>query len=346
MSLSVSVLIDTFNYGRYVEQAVESALAQDLGPQMEILVVDDGSTDDTPERMQKYGGRVRYLRKENGGQASAFNFGLARASGEILALLDADDYWLPGKLKRVVEEFERHPDAGMVYHNFRRLDAKGETSAEGFAGVSGFLPEDRWKLLCYDLHPTSTLAFRRSILEGLLPVPEELVIQADAHFSACAIFVAPVAYIAEPLAVYRIHGGNLWFLSGQAGAEERLRRRMETTRALGEDVRRWLMQNGFDLNRRDIQAFLMQWTHKSREDEFVLSPPGRWRFFRHLLEQPRYFGTRMTWRHKIVSYANAVGSLAVGYKNYPRLDEWRGAAKRCLGFGRRSKGKWLTSASR
>src|SRR5258706_5825190 len=112
-----SVLIDTYNYGEYIEEAVSSALAQDFPPeQREILVVDDGSTDDTQERLRKFGEAIHYLRKPNGGQASAFNFGFERARGEVIALLDADDVWLPEKLGRVYEIFERHPAAGMVYH--------------------------------------------------------------------------------------------------------------------------------------------------------------------------------------------------------------------------------------
>jgi glycosyltransferase involved in cell wall biosynthesis len=118
----ISVLIDTYNYGLYIEQAIDSVLAQDFPTaEREILVVDDGSTDDTPERMRKYGPAITYLRKRNGGQASAFNFGLACAGGKIVALLDADDYWLPGKLRRLAEEFEKNPEAAMVYHAVREL---------------------------------------------------------------------------------------------------------------------------------------------------------------------------------------------------------------------------------
>jgi glycosyltransferase involved in cell wall biosynthesis len=88
----VSVLIDTYNYGRYVEEAVESVIAQDFPEaEREILVVDDGSTDDTEERLRKYEGTITYLRKANGGQASAFNYGLEGARGEVVAFLDADD---------------------------------------------------------------------------------------------------------------------------------------------------------------------------------------------------------------------------------------------------------------
>src|SRR5260370_12257334 len=100
-----------------MEEAVESALAQDFpAEQREILVVDDGSTDDTHERLRKYGEAIRYLRKPNGGQASAFNFGFEHARGEVIALLDADDVWLPAKLRRVHEEFARHPAAGNGFH--------------------------------------------------------------------------------------------------------------------------------------------------------------------------------------------------------------------------------------
>src|SRR5580765_3000865 len=112
----VTVLIDTHNYGQYIEDAVESVLAQEFPrEQREILVVDDGSTDDTEERLKKYSDSIRYLRKKNGGQASAFNVGFAEARGEIIATLDSDDLWLPNKLRRVCDIFEKNREAGMVY---------------------------------------------------------------------------------------------------------------------------------------------------------------------------------------------------------------------------------------
>src|ERR1700730_10813668 len=100
----VTVLIDTFNYGHFIDEAIRSVLVQDFpAEQMEIIVVDDGSTDDTRERVAQYAERVQYFYKPNGGQASAFNFGIAKARGEYVALLDADDYWLPSKLSKVVK---------------------------------------------------------------------------------------------------------------------------------------------------------------------------------------------------------------------------------------------------
>ena len=103
----VTVLIDTFNYGHFIDEAIRSVLVQDFpAEQMEIIVVDDGSTDDTRERVAQYADRVQYFYKPNGGQASAFNFGIGKARGEYVALLDADDYWLPSKLSKVVKAFE------------------------------------------------------------------------------------------------------------------------------------------------------------------------------------------------------------------------------------------------
>src|SRR5713226_5361501 len=96
----VTALINAYNYGQFIEEAIESVLTQHFpSDEMEILVVDDGSTDDTFERVKKYGERVRYLHKQNGGQASALNCGFAEARGEIVAELDADDVWRPEKLR-------------------------------------------------------------------------------------------------------------------------------------------------------------------------------------------------------------------------------------------------------
>jgi glycosyltransferase involved in cell wall biosynthesis len=348
-TIRVTVLIDTYNYGRFIEEAIESVLTQDFPPeQMEILVVDDGSVDDTASRVERYRDRVQYLYKENGGQASGLNFGIARARGDIVAFLDGDDYWLPSKLPRIMAEFDKHPEVGMVYHDFlcKRVSSSDQLPGSGLAGYSGFLLENRKSLLGYDLHPTAALAFRTSVLHRLLPIPESLVVQADAHLSASVIFVAPIVYIDKPLTVYRVHADNQWnwagntpseckVFEGDSAARARLLRRIVTTRAIGDGVRQWLTKNGFDVKRAEIRAFLMQWTFSSRAGEFLLSPPGRLRFFRHLLDQPRYFGTRMTWRHLVVHYANTLGSLVVGYRNFHLLDEWRLALKRSFRAVRR-----------
>src|SRR5277367_4103493 len=98
----LSVLVDTYNHEKFIEQAIVSVLEQDFPTKdLEILVVDDGSSDRTPEILKKFEPRIRNLRKSNGGQASAFNHGIPECKGEVIAFLDGDDWWAPGKLTRV-----------------------------------------------------------------------------------------------------------------------------------------------------------------------------------------------------------------------------------------------------
>ena len=323
---TISVLIDTFNYGQYVEDAIESAIGQDFpASEREILVVDDGSTDDTVERVRKFGKAITYFRKPNGGQASAFNFGLRYAAGKYVALLDADDYWLPGKLARITQEFERNPDAGMVYHAYCEwIASKGIFREAELPLVSGFLPANHDELLKYVLYPTSFLAFRRSAIDLLLPIPEELTIQADAFLSALVIFVAPVVAVTDRLAVYRIHSTNLFANGGKADAR-RGELRMRTRAALVEAMRSWLDERAYELERPELNELFKQWELTQEGDEFELETPGRLKIARHLVRYASHFRARMTWRHRAVTYLNAAGSLVVGYKNIHKLDEWRTA---------------------
>jgi glycosyltransferase involved in cell wall biosynthesis len=106
----VSVILPTYNRGWTICAAVDSVLAQDYRS-TELIVVDDGSTDDTPERLTGYGNRLRVIQQENQGVSSARNAGIRAASGEMIALLDSDDEWLPGKLTAQVNYFKAHPEA-------------------------------------------------------------------------------------------------------------------------------------------------------------------------------------------------------------------------------------------
>jgi glycosyltransferase involved in cell wall biosynthesis len=323
---TVSVLIDTYNYGRYVERAIESAVDQDFPRgEREVLVVDDGSTDDTEDRVRKFGNAIRYFRKPNGGQASAFNLGLRHARGKYIALLDADDFWMPNKLSRVVNEFERHPDAGMVYHGYLELSETDPSFCNScLPSVSGFLPANTSDLLCYVLYPTSFLSFRRSAIDLLLPVPENLTIQADAHLSGLVIFVAPIVAIPEELAVYRQHSTNL-FAGDRTFDRNRRKVRVKTRADLICGMKNWLDERGYDLERSDLKALFKQWALAQEGDEFELANPNRFQIARHLVEYVKYYRPRMGLRHQAVTYLNAAGSLVVGYKNLHKLDEWRTA---------------------
>ncbi len=329
----VTVLLDSYNYGRYVEEAVESVLAQDFPPeQREILVVDDGSTDDTAERLKKYGDSIRYLQKPNGGQASAFNFGFAAARGEIVALLDADDLWLPGKLRRVCDTFVKNPEAGMVYHR-THLWRGGEQLEDDnyFAEISGRIPGSRVSLLRYPMVGTSCLAFRRSALEHLMPMPEALRSQADAYLTALVIFVAPVVAVPEFLAKYRLHGANLFQTHGGTVGCELIKRRMAMRAALLAEIRDWLTRHGHDLSSPDLYGYLKQWTKALEVDSFELQKPNRWKYFRHLFEYPRIYAETMSSRHILYSYIRAFSALLLGYDHLHLLEKLRRGYKGLLG---------------
>ena len=320
-----TVLVDTYNYGQYIEEAVSSVLAQDFpAEQREILVVDDGSTDDTQERLRKFGDAIRYLRKPNGGQASAFNFGFEHARGEAIALLDADDVWLPEKLGRMYEEFERNPAAGMVYHRVHLWNGMGETSEDTyFIPVSGRVPDSRRTLLQYPMAGTSCLAFRRNALKELLPIPEGLRSQADAYLTALIIFVAPVVAVPEFLGKYRLHGANLFQTNAERASRSQIEHRMAMRTALLSNIQDWLGRHGHELQSSDIRAYLKQWTKAQQRDGFALSAPGRWEYFLHLVEYPMIYGEIMTARHRAYSYLRACAALFLGYDQLHLLDDVR-----------------------
>ena len=128
---TVTVLIDTYNHERFIEEAIVSALEQDFPrAETEILIVDDGSTDRTPEIVRKFLPVVRLIQKRNGGQASAFNAGIPEARGEIVAFLDGDDWWAKEKLKVVADYLGTRLHLGIVGHGIYEVDSDtGNTKA-------------------------------------------------------------------------------------------------------------------------------------------------------------------------------------------------------------------------
>src|SRR5437016_1016281 len=170
----VSVLIDTYNYGRFIGHAIDSVIAQTISEaEREIIVVDDGSTDDTRSIVEKFGNSVRYIRKENGGQASAFNVGVAASRGEVICLLDADDYFYPRKLERVVNGFIGNPEVGVLYNRYDVVDESGRLQ---FSGLPLKCPQGNIAgrtLLGYTAgSPASGISVRRDVA-ARVPIPEK-----------------------------------------------------------------------------------------------------------------------------------------------------------------------------
>lgn len=124
----VSCIVPVFNGERYLEEALDSILAQ-TSPPAELIVVDDGSTDATPQIVESYTDRIRYFRQSNRGPAAARNRGILAANGDLLAFLDADDLWLPEKLERQVAFLHDHPDVDLCLTHYRNFWAP-ELAAE------------------------------------------------------------------------------------------------------------------------------------------------------------------------------------------------------------------------
>lgn len=237
----VSVVINNYNYGRFLPDAIDSALAQTYSA-LEVIVVDDGSTDDSKEVIARYGDRIIPVLKQNAGQVSAVEAGVKASRGEIVCMLDSDDYWNCDKVKQVVAAFAASPSSIMAYHLLQPIDLKGHIS--GRATPAAILEGDISDIVTrsggyWMFPPMSALAFSRHFLEYAIrgiakyvdriradgSAPEESVrLCADAYLADFAPFCGPVAAIGKVLGVYRLHGENNW------NNNSRLKRNIECLR--------------------------------------------------------------------------------------------------------------------
>lgn len=209
---TVSVVIATYNRADLCVRAVESALAQTY-PHIEIIVVDDGSEDGTSERLRaRFGDAITLICQENRGVSAARNAGVAAGSGEFIALLDSDDYWLPEKTEEQVRFLETHPDFGMVLCNLSNFHADGRELGE--SNRRNALPYDGrvldHVLLSPALVPSSVLV-RRSIYEAIGGFDETLPTAEDLDFHLQVAARTSIALIERPLA--RIARGDTAGLS-------------------------------------------------------------------------------------------------------------------------------------
>ncbi len=233
----VTALIDTYNHERFVEQAIVSVLEQDFpAADTELLVVDDGSTDRTPELIRKFAPRARLVSKANGGQASAFNAAIPGAHGEIVAFLDGDDWWAPGKLTRVADVFAKDAAVGLVGHAVTQVYPDGRQQTELPREVSRFRLTSAEQARTFRMRRTflgtSRMTYRRDVLQQIGAVPEELKFEADEYLFTLAGLFGDVVVLREPYSFYRLHEGNLFQISN--GNEESIRRKEQVLAALAQ----------------------------------------------------------------------------------------------------------------
>jgi glycosyltransferase involved in cell wall biosynthesis len=211
----VSVVVLAHNYGRFLAEAVESLLSQDYVGDVELIVIDDGSTDETPQVASDlqwaYPDRIRYIHQENQGVAGSANTGLAAATGELIAFHSADDVALPGKIGRQAEILATRPEVGLVYGDMAVTDANLNVITPSFWQSQGIVPVRGDALERAMIGPFvsgGTMMFRAAFREGFYPLPAWAAWEdwwITVHVAAVAEFV----FFKEPLILYRQHGANM-----------------------------------------------------------------------------------------------------------------------------------------
>jgi glycosyltransferase involved in cell wall biosynthesis len=203
--VKVSAIIPGYNYARFLGEAIDSVLAQ-TQPAHEIIVVDDGSTDDTPAVAQRYAGKIRYVRTENGGVSRARNTGIALATGDAVAFLDADDRWLPRKLELQTAALAVQPEAGLIHTGSRVFDDAAQQTLCEF-----------WPQADLDLHAlirccsisASSVLIPRAVLDEVGVFDHELVGTEDWDLWLRIALAHPILGCPEVLVEYRSHSRSL-----------------------------------------------------------------------------------------------------------------------------------------
>ncbi len=242
-----SIVSAAYNQGLYLDAMLDSVAAQTCRD-VELIVVDDGSADDTAERLREWCHssaahglrRVTTARIPNSGQSVALEYGFSLAHGRWICLLDADDRFVPGKLACLEQAIAEAPAAGMIVHPMYVVDAAGRRTGELRPKAARLLGGDLRDQVRWDARiavpGTSAIALRADLLTAMLPMPTRAYkTMADAYLPLAASLLAPVHVVAEPLAEYRMQpsGAHLQSLRSPAGLERWLEIQALIARHLG-----------------------------------------------------------------------------------------------------------------
>ena len=225
---TASVLINNYNYEQYVARAITSALGQ-THPHVDVVVVDDGSTDGSLEQIRPFADRVTVVEQANAGMAAAMNAAFAASSGDWVFFLDADDFLHPECVATALGA--AGPDTAKVHWRLRLVDSEerpfGMNPALPGMLASGDVADELCRTGTYATVPTSGNAYRRSALDVLMPVPEaDFKFSGDGYLNLGIPFLGPVQPVDEPLSSYRVHDRNRSTSRGALDVD-RLRTRLE-----------------------------------------------------------------------------------------------------------------------
>lgn len=223
---TASIVINNCNYAQYVGLAIESALAQTYAS--EVIVVDDGSTDDSRTVIERYAPGIRAIFKPNGGQGSAMNVGFAEATGDIVLFLDSDDILDPHAVQTLLTRWE--PDAVLAQFPLYIVDGAGRRMGTYPDPPSSLSDGDvRSELLqtgSFGVNVTSGLAFRREALTRIMPLPAHFRNAADGYLVRAIAFHGRVQRIERVLGSYRRHDHNDSNVCGPGGLVDGFRRKI------------------------------------------------------------------------------------------------------------------------
>jgi hypothetical protein len=268
---TVSALMAAYNYEQYVGRAIESALNQDYPPELlDVVVIDDGSTDSTADVVralaERHPGRVRLVQQENAGYVAATNRALSEGGGEMLALLDADDVWLPAKTRRQVEMLQDRPELGMVFSDMVVVDSEEETVRPSLIWHLDEVPERAFaRVLHENIATQSSIMIRSTLREQIAPIPAAIT-YADWWVTLRCAQVSRIDFSREPLALYRVHGANLTgdVTMGPAAVRERRK---------GIAFQLWVMRN-LPLDGLDAAETASVWNNTEERARRVVEAAG------------------------------------------------------------------------
>ena len=239
----VSVVLNNYNYGHFLGEAIDSALEQ-KGPGIEVIVVDDGSTDGSRGVLSHYGDRIIAIAQSNLGQAAAINAGVRASRGDFICFLDADDWWSANKVANIVAAFRSDPEIVLVYHRLQPVRADRSWTLKPIPRTlrSGDISNRLQTSAGWWPFPmTSAIAVRRSAWDEVGAIPDTFGISADAWLVGVYPFLGRVMALPQSLGFYRIHANN-WYRS--VDDAEMLRRRIAHWEATVAETNRFLIARG------------------------------------------------------------------------------------------------------
>lgn len=259
MAPLVSIVVNNYNYARFLPAAIDSALSQDHEP-LEVVVVDDGSTDDSRDIIARYGDRIQPVLKENGGHASAFNAGFQQSSGQIVMFLDADDLLEPTAAGRVMKAATE--GCAKVQYRLSIIDEDGNRRGVDpplrVPMPNGDIVPKLLETGRYTTPVTTGNAYPRAVLDQIMPIPErEFAMGADGYLNVVCPFYGAIVSIDDELGGYRHHGHNHWAFSGEVTAAG-LRSRIEHDLLREQFLRRTAESHGHSV---PPDLSLNDWSH-------------------------------------------------------------------------------------